>query len=144
MSQSDFGEVFQLASDLTSAPSSANRNVDKALKFTSVEIKKDWRQSAARSGLEGYAASVDFDMTYSGSSIESEIGPNLDRNQGSFGFVEDAGGGVQSAPQHAGRDALEANEEDFLRGLEIAIFDATAEAVVGPSEKGTLGPRGAR
>jgi hypothetical protein len=32
-------------------------------------------------------------------------------------------------PQHAGRDAMRANEADFVRGLEIAIFDATAKAV---------------
>lgn len=125
----DFGELFELARDLTGAPEKANRNIDKAIKFTSVEIKKDWRQGAERTGLTGYAASVDFDMQYSANEIASEIGPNLGRNQGSFGFVEDAGGGVRSSPQHAGRDALEANEPDFIRGLEIAVFDATAEAI---------------
>lgn len=125
----DFSELFELAKDLTGAPEKANRNIDKAIKYTSVEIKKDWRQGAERTGLTGYAASIDFDMQYSANEIASEIGPNLGRNQGSFGFVEDANGGVQSAPQHAGRDALEANEADFYRGLEIAIFDATAEAI---------------
>lgn len=125
----DFSELYELAADLTGAPAKANRNIDKALKFTSVEIKKDWRQGAERTGLGGYAASIDFDMKYSDSEIASEIGPNLGRNQGSFGFVEDANGGVRSAPQHAGRDAMEANEPDFIRGLEIAVFDATAEAI---------------
>lgn len=125
----DFSDLYELAADLTGAPAKANRNIDKALKFTSVEIKKDWRQGAEATGLTGYAASVDFDMKYSPNEIASEIGPNLGRNQGSFGFVEDANGGVKSAPQHAGRNALEANEADFVRGLEIAVFDATAEAI---------------
>lgn len=124
-----FDELYDLAADLTSAPEKALRNVDKAIKFTSVELKQDWQQGAARTGLEGYSRSIDFDMHYAANEISSEIGPNLDKNQGSLGIVEDAPGGVRSAPQHAGRDALEANEPDFHRGLEIAIFDATAEAV---------------
>lgn len=125
----DFSDLYELAADLTGAPAKANRNIDKALKFTSVEIKKDWQQGAERTGLTGYAASIDFDMKYSSNEIASEIGPNLGRNQGSLGLVEDANGGVRSAPQHAGRDAMEANEADFIRGLEIAVFDATAEAI---------------
>lgn len=128
---SGFEELTNLAADLTGAPAKANRNIDKAIKFTSVEMKRDWSQGAEATGLSGYAASIDFDMEYSANEIASEIGPNLGRNQGSFGFVEDAGGDVRSAPQHAGRDALEANEDDFYRGLEIALFDATAEAVDG-------------
>lgn len=125
----DFSEVFELVKDLTDATEKANRNIDKALKFTSVEIKKDWGQGAEATGLDSYAASIDFDMHYSSNEIASEIGPNMGRKQGTFGFVEDANGGVKSAPQHAGRNALEANEADFIRGLEIAVFDATAEAI---------------
>lgn len=127
----DFSDLYELAADLTGAAAKANRNIDKALKFTSVEIKKDWQQGAERTGLTGYAASIDFDMKYSAKEIASEIGPNLGRNQGSLGLVEDANGGVRSAPQHAGRDAMEANEPDFIRGLEIAVFDATVEALEG-------------
>ncbi|PRB02766.1 hypothetical protein CQ047_17840 [Microbacterium sp. MYb72] len=143
MTADGFDELLELSSDLRGAPEAAARNVDKALKVTSMHIKKDWAQSAHRSGLAGYAASVDFDMEYGGGEIASDIGPNLDRNQGSFGFVEDAPGGVLSAPQHAGRDALEANEPDFVRGLEIAVFDATAEAITGPLGAGEIGPKGA-
>jgi hypothetical protein len=127
----DFSELAALTADLTGAANGADisRNVDKALKFTSVEMKRDWRQGAERSGLRGYAASIDFDIKYAPGEISSEIGPNLGRNQGSFGFVEDAPGDVRSAPQHAGRNALEANEPDFYRGLEIAAFDALTKAV---------------
>lgn len=119
----DFSEVLGLSADLTGAPEKANRNVRKALEFTAFNLKKDWQQGAEATGLGGYAASVDYEIKFPGGAIEAEVGPNLGRNQGSFGFVEDGGGGVFSAPQHAGRDALEANEPDFERGLLIAISD---------------------
>lgn len=125
----DLSELYELAADLADAPESASRNIRKAIQFTATVIKQDWRQGAERTGLTGYAASIDYDMKYGPTEIGADIGPNLGRNQGSFGFVEEGGGGVKSAPQHAGRDAMEANEPDFVRGLEIAIFDATAEAV---------------
>ena len=125
----DFSELYELAADLTSVEGNLGPLVKKAIQYTSMEIKKDWRQGAERTGLSGYAASVDFDIKAGSGVIESEIGPNLAHGQGSFGFVEAGGGGVRSAPQHAGRDALEANEADFYRGLEVAVYDATVKAV---------------
>lgn len=125
----DFSELLRLEADLRDAPAEAARNIVSALKYTSVEIKRDWAQGAERNGLTGYAASVDFDVKITPAEISSEIGPNLGRNQGSFGFVEEAGGDVRSAPQHAARSALRANESDFYRGLEIAIFDATVDKI---------------
>jgi hypothetical protein len=126
-----FGEVLRLAADLTGAANGAEvaRNAEKALKFTSVQLKRDWQQGAERTGLTGYAASIDFDIKHAAGEISSEIGPNLGRNQGSFGFVEEGGSKVRSQPQHAGRDSLEANEPDFYRGMEIAVFDALTKAV---------------
>ena len=132
----DFHEIYELAADLTSAPPEANRNIRKALEVTARTIKDDWRQGAEVNSGEknvanAYSNSIDYDMSVAGAAIEAEIGPNLDRKGGSAGFLEDAPGGVVSAPQHAGRDALEANEEDFVRGVEIALFDATTKAVEG-------------
>jgi hypothetical protein len=124
----DFSELYVLAADLSDAPANANRLVKKALEVTARFIKDDARQQADRTGLSGYAASIDYDITYPGGAIEANIGPNLGRNQGSFGFLEDATGDVRSAPQHALRDALRANEPDFIRGLEIAVFDAVTGA----------------
>lgn len=126
-----FDELYELAADLTDAPEDAARFVKKALQVTATDVKKDWRQGAEATGLSAYAASVDYDLKFPGDAIVAEIGPNLGRRQGSFGFVEEGGGGVRSSPQHAGRDALEANEPDFVRGLEIAVFDATQKAVGG-------------
>ncbi|WP_413354029.1 hypothetical protein [Microbacterium sp. 1P06AB] len=132
----DFHELYELAADLTSAPPEANRNIQKALEVTARGIKDDWRQGAGVNSGEknvanAYSNSIDYDMALTSTSIEAQIGPNLDRRGGSAGFLEDAPGGVASAPQHAGRDALDANEEDFVRGAEIAIFDALTKAVDG-------------
>ncbi|GAA4762612.1 hypothetical protein [Microbacterium gilvum] len=119
-------ELYELAADLTAAPAEARKNVVKATQVSAHHIKDDWRQGAERTGLEGYAAKIDYDLEDAGTEVSAEIGPQLG-GQGSLGLVEDAPGGVQSAPQHAGRDALEANENDYVRGLEIAVFDAIAE-----------------
>lgn len=120
----DFSDLYSLAADLSDAPAKANRNVKKALEVTARYIKDDSAQQADRSGLSGYASSIDYDITFPGDEIVAEIGPNLGKRQGTFGFLEDATGDVRSAPQHALRDALRANEPDFIRGLEIAVFDA--------------------
>lgn len=125
----DFSELYKLAADLSGAPAEVAPSARKAVEVTARGIKDDWRQGAERTGLSGYAASIDYDMKPSANEIAAEIGPNLRRNQGSFGFVEEASGGVRSAPQHAGRDALRANEADFVRGLGLAVFDATMKAV---------------
>lgn len=125
----DFSELVELAADLRSAPAGVAPFVRKAVEVTARNVKNDWRQGAERTGLSGYAASIDYDLKSSAVVVEAEVGPNLGRNQGSFGFVEEANGGVRSAPQHAGRDALRANEADFERGLQIALFDATMKAV---------------
>lgn len=131
----DFSELANLAADLSSVPAAANRNIKKAIEVTARTVRDDWRQGAevSRGGgfTEKYASSIFYDLKYPGGAIEAEIGPEVGRPGGSAGFLEDAPGGVMAAPQHAGRNALEANEEDFIRGLEIAIFDALAEEVEG-------------
>ena len=125
----DFAEFHALSRDLASADARVADNVEKALKVTSMSVKKSWQKKAARSGLKGYAASVDFEVkrhaAFGGAAVEAEIGPNLSRGVGvpSFGFVEDAPGGVKSAPQFAGRDALADNADDFEKGISIAIGD---------------------
>lgn len=119
----DFSELAKLSRDLGAVPEAVFPKVVQALKHTAVDVKDDWAQGAARSGLEAYARSIDFDIKPRDGAIAAEIGPNPGKRQGTFGFVEDANGGVKSAPQHAGRDALEANEDDFERGIDIAVFE---------------------
>ncbi len=127
----DFSELDNLAADLTHAPAEARPFIKAALKITSHLIRDESRQEAARTGLEAYGASIGYDVTEKASSIRSEIGPTPGRRQASFGFVEDAGGGVKSSPQHALRDALKQNEPDFFDGLEKALHDGLEKAVGG-------------
>lgn len=116
-------DLLSLAKDLEDAPAAAIPRVRKAVEVTARSIRDDWRQGSEATGLSGYTYSIDYDMLDEQSGVGAEIGPNLAKNQGSFGFVEDAPGDVRSRPQHAGRDALEANQADFERGLAIAIWD---------------------
>lgn len=126
----DFAELRELAADLTAAPEEARPFIRKAVQVTAHKIKDDWRKGADRSGLHKYAADITYETEEKASEIEAEIGPTIG-DSGSFGLVEDAGGGVKSAPQHAGRDAMEANEGDFVDGLEFALFDGLKKAVGG-------------
>lgn len=131
----DFSELADLAADLSAVPAEANRNIKKAIEVTARSVRDDWRQGAEVGRGDGYseryASSMFYDLKYPGGAIEAEIGPELGRPGGSAGFLEDAPGGVQASPQHAGRDALEANEEDFIRGLEIAITEAVIDKIGG-------------
>lgn len=131
----DFSELADLAADLAAVPAEANRNIKKAIEVTARSVRDDWRQGAEVGRGDGYseryASSIFYDLKYPGGAIEAEIGPELGRPGGSAGFLEDAPGGVQASPQHAGRDALEANEEDFMRGLEIAITEAVIDKIGG-------------
>jgi hypothetical protein len=119
----DFSELLKLAADLEDAPRKASANVRKAVQVTSGHIKSDWREAADRSGLGKYAADITYETKETPAGIESEIGPTIG-DSGSFGLVEDANGGVRSAPQHAARDAVRKNEKDFDRGLMKALEDS--------------------
>lgn len=129
----DFSELMGLAADLRGAGDEVGGFAKKALKVSATFIKEDWRQGAevgAGDGFsEAYSRSIFFDIKYARGEISAEIGPELGRPGGSAGFLEDAPGGVLSAPQHAGRNALEANEDDFVHGMEVAVYDATKKAV---------------
>lgn len=124
----DFSELYELAADLTAAGDDVRPFARRAIQFTAHNIRDDWRRGADRTGLTSYARDVTYETKELRSSIEAEIGPTIG-DAGSMGFVEKGGSGVQSAPQHAGRDALEANMADFHAGLEVAVYDAVAKAV---------------
>lgn len=124
----DFSELRSLAADLLGAPAEVRPFVRKALQVTAHHIKDDWRQGANRSGLERYAADITYETKETASGVSAEIGPTIG-DAGSLGLVEDAGGGVRSAPQHAARDALEANEDDFVRGIDLAVADGLRASV---------------
>lgn len=119
---SDFSELARLADDLGVVPAKVAPNVKKAVEVTSRRVKDDWRKTADRTGLAGYAADVTYDLKFEDGAIGSEVGPTPG-DSGSFGLVEDANGDVRSAPQHAGRNAAKKNEADFIKGLTKAVTD---------------------
>lgn len=127
-----FGEIARLEADLRGVPAEANRNIKKATEVTARGVKDDWREGAEISGgyPESYAASISYELEYPGGSIDAVIGPVLGATAGSSaGFLDEplSSAGVDGPVHHAGRDALEANEDDYFRGLEIAITDAVID-----------------
>lgn len=122
----DSSELYQLSQDLGAVPARSKTNIEKALKVTATGIKNDWRQGAGvgrGSYTTKYPSSIFYDILDGPDGMSAEIGPELGRPGGTAGFLEEAPGGVRAKPQHAGRDALEANEDDFIRGLLIAVTD---------------------
>ena len=127
-------ELRKLAADLSKVATGVRPFAEKAIEVTARNIKSGWAERAEVSregtGFAGaYSSSIDYDMRATLTSVEADIGPNLGKRGGSAGFLEDAPGGVKSRPQHAGRDALEANEQDFYDGLAKAAADALLEGL---------------
>ena len=122
----DFSEVMNLAADLGDAPRKVIPLARKAVEVTARHVKDDWKPEAAVSGgAKRYAGSIDYTMKLDQDGvIGAEVGPNLNRVGGGWGFLEDAPGGVLAAPQHAGRKAAAANVADFEKGLLQAGEDA--------------------
>lgn len=116
----NFDAPMAMFAELGEVPKDVHGNVKKALTVTARYVKDDSRKKANRRGLKAYAASIDYDVEVSADAITAEIGPNLDKRMGSFGFVEEGGQDVKSAPQHALKDAAKKNEADFIKGLEEA------------------------
>lgn len=127
----DFSAVERHVFDLTSAPAEARPFIRRVIQEKSEQIRDEARATAARTGLNAYGASIGYTTTEKPTSIEGEIGPTPGRRQGSFGFMEDAGGGVRSAPQHALRDAMRDNLDDARERLIEAAAEGTRKAVGG-------------
>lgn len=122
----DLSELNMLAADLSGAGTRVRPLVRKALQVTAHKIRDDWRANAGVDAPQGfvksYPSSITYDTRELAGSVEAEIGPEVGRAGGTAGFLEE--GTVLRPPQHAGRNALEANEDDFVKGLEIAAMDA--------------------
>lgn len=123
----DFGEMNTLAADLGDAGVKVIPFTRKAVEVTARYIKDDWRDEAKKinSVLNRYPSSVDYDMELDTDGlIAAEIGPNLGKAMGSFGFVEEASGDIRSAPQRNVDRALRNNLADFEKGILQAGEDA--------------------
>lgn len=132
MADFDFSELTQLAADLGEVGENVGPNIRKAITGTSLGVKKAWQEPLRGSKtLGGLVPALSFDITtaqvFGVSVIKSEIGFDKDKAQGPLGNISEFG-----SPTIAGRGygiaALEANQEDFQRGLEKATEDAEKEA----------------
>lgn len=124
----DFSEIDQLAADLGKVADNAGPNVRKAMEVTSLKVKRDWQEPLKGSStLPALPYAITYDLTVGvgvGTTVlESEIGFDKSRNQGPLGNVSEFG-----TPTVTGRGyglrALEQNQADFEKGLEIALEQA--------------------
>lgn len=123
----DFSELDALAVTIEDAVPAVGKNVEKALAVAALKGKRKWVSEAKRKTRKGhlkaYPYSVDYDdvkVTAVGV-LETELGPNLGRNQGALGIVEDAPEGVRGSPQR-NRDAVEkVVEADLVKGIMLAV-----------------------
>lgn len=123
--EADFSEVNQLAADLGEVAANAGVLVSKALEVSARNVRDHWRAGA--SGMRhapAYPASVTYDLrSFSGFGVtvlEAEIGPDKDRRQGALGNLIEFGS-VNNPPQGQGQAALEATQDDFEKGLNMAL-----------------------
>lgn len=126
----DFSELNQVGVDIGRASEAMLKNTAAAMKTSGFRGKKAWAAAAqANVGthLPAYPASIDYDFKSLPDGFEVEIGPNLERNQGPLGIVEDAPGGVNARPQRNYQKALDVVNEDLVKGILIAADQAARE-----------------
>lgn len=115
----DFSEISQLAADLGDAPRKIRPNVRKAVEVTARHVRDDWRAPLAGSEMvRGGDRTVSYDINSSDDGIEAEIGPELGGVGAIVGMLEY--GTPTAGPTGYGHAALQKNEADFVKGLEIA------------------------
>jgi hypothetical protein len=130
----DFSEIDQLAASLDRVPATAGRYLRAAVEVTSKHIDLDWeREAKGMVHAPAFPYSVGYDISvfqgFGFSIIQSEIGPDKGKPQGALGNLIEFGS-VNNPPQGLGHGALQRNEADFVRGLEIALEDAEHHAGV--------------
>ena len=116
----DFSELSQLAADLGDVPSRMRTNVRKAIEVTARHVRDDWRQPLQGSqSVSGGDKSVSYDIKSGSDGTEAEIGPELGGIGSVVGMLEY--GTPTVGPTGYGHAALQKNEADFIKGLEIAM-----------------------
>lgn len=128
----DFSEFDLLSADIGEAAKGARVEIRTALEVTARHVKDAWRGK-----LEGsetlpalpYAVTYDVDRNkvFGVDVIEAEIGFDKSRTQGPLGNISEFGTPT-TPPRGYGHAALEENQEDFERGVEIALDKALREA----------------
>lgn len=125
----DFSELNRLAADLGDVADNAGPLINSAVQFTSNRVKKQARKSVGGGQWSAAGAAINYDITATGTSIESEIGYDEPGGGGELGNLREFGApGRNLAPSSDLVNALHANEADFEKGLSKALEDAERKA----------------
>jgi hypothetical protein len=99
-------------------------NAAKAVKVTSQKVRDDARNRIkGHKYLPAYPYSITYDVKVTDEGVEGEIGPDKGRAQGPLGNIIEYGTSKNAPLPHLG-PALDANADDLVTGIEIAIHQA--------------------
>lgn len=125
----DFTELTRLAADLGDAAETIGKPLRQAVEVTARHVKDDWNENLYTEGhakLTGHSITYDIEGTASkdGSAITADIGAvtGSGKQAGIVRLLEN--GSINNPPHGAGSGALKANEDDFERGIDLAVGDA--------------------
>ena len=119
MTTFDFSELSKLAADLGNATANVQKNARIAVEVTARHVKDDWRKPLSQSEfIPRGAHTVSYDVTAGPEGITAEIGPVLGGPGALVGMLEY--GTPTTPPTGYGHAALQKNEADFIKGLQIA------------------------
>jgi hypothetical protein len=121
----DLSGLDKLTADLLMAGVTVVPFVNKAIQVTSRNVKDDWNKNLYRAGhakRTGY--SITYDVTLRAGEVSSEIGAV--RGSGRQAYITRLleFGSAHNAPHGAGAGALQKNQDDFVKGIDIAVSDA--------------------
>lgn len=127
----DLSDLTHCIADLGLVSAETVPNARKALEVTARGMKEDWRSRAEGvfdDHLRAFPYAIDYDVVSNpfSKSITAIIGPDLNRNQGGFGAVEESSGNWRSRPYHLRDLVVKANIKDFESGLTKAVSDGLA------------------
>ncbi|WP_405673277.1 hypothetical protein [Streptomyces sp. NBC_01530] len=113
-----------VVADLNAFPARLATNAAKAVKVTSQKVRDDARNRiAGHKYLPAYPYSITYDVKATAEGVEGEIGPDKGKAQGPLGNIIEYGTSKNAPIPHLG-PALDANAEDLVTGIEIAIRQA--------------------
>jgi hypothetical protein len=131
----DFSDVMKLAADMGHVDETLAPLVRKAIEVTARKVKDSAKAkvAAGSSSWSGLPNTIDYDLHGTTGArlggISAEVGYNKSRGGGKLGNIREFGAPAKNrGPHNDLANALEENQDDFQRGLEIAASDAEKAA----------------
>ena len=121
----DFSQINHLAADLGMQPKITAKKVAQAVEITALKVKKSWQgKLVGTEGVPHGARSITYDLEGKAgnvSTFSAEIGAEDGRLQAPIVAVIEFGApGNNLAPRGFGAGALQEQQADFVKGLELA------------------------